>query len=195
MTQMPAGGTFGGRDRVATAEAPGVVAQPDRVAAWMELARPGDEFVYATRLRLTTLPEKSAGAAAMRALAGAGLVLLFQRGAGDSEGRWRNYVARRTARPMPIVAAGTSAAATDPVTASAAVENAVLAVLTRRAALARPCPSLRDLARLTGFDSAACDAAMHALADAQVIHIGHVPAPTRRVVTIVATGQATGMAK
>ncbi|MFD1951887.1 hypothetical protein ACFSGX_14025 [Sphingomonas arantia] len=178
-------------DRPVAGEAVGVVAAPDRVSAWMAVAQPGDEFVYATRLRLRLLPAKSPGAAAMRSLAEAGLVQLFQRLAGDSEGQWRNYVARRTSRPMLLDDDGDATVSRS----DAVAEDAVLEVLTRRAALARPCPSLRELAQLTELPNEACDAAMRALAEKNVIHIGTVPAPTRRVVTILATGQATGAAR
>jgi len=78
-------------------EAPGIVASPDRVTAWMLVAKAGDQFVYATRVRL---PVGSKGAAAMRDLSDRGLVRLFQRpikGGGMS-----NYVAERSSKPLPV---------------------------------------------------------------------------------------------
>ncbi len=57
-------------------EAPGVVASPTRIDAWMEVAKHGDVFTYATRL---CLPVNSAGAKRMRDLATLGLVVLTRR--------------------------------------------------------------------------------------------------------------------
>ena len=179
--------------RVTEPAARGIVARPDRIAAWMLVARPGDEFVYATRLRTAALPKDSAGAAKMRDLHAAGLVILFQRNAGDSEGQWRNYVARRTQAAVPQPKTALAKAST--VGVGPAAVDAVLAILTKRALLGRPCPSETMLSSLTGLDGAVCAAVMRVLVEDGAIHVETAPAPTARFVTILATGQRTGVAK
>lgn len=172
-------------------EAAGVVASPDRIAAWLLCAKAGDEFVYATRCGL---PPASPGAKAARDAQGLGLVMLFQRALpGRKE---RNYVAKRTAKVMPVnLAPVDRAPANDgaPIDEEARALTAVLDLLRRAARFQRPCPTNFALARRANVTRDDVERVMDLLATMGLIRIQRAPAPTLRQVTIVGTGHRTGL--
>jgi hypothetical protein len=171
-------------------EAPNMVASPERIRAWVEHARSGDEFVYASRAGLFSA--RSAGMAEMRGFAERGLVELTQRPITGSNRR--NYVARRT---------GKTFAEQRPPQAEATVRqfiedearaiDALLPILERAARFNRPCPTDTDLAKRTGIDRDEVKAVLETMADQGRIRVQAAPAPTLRFITIVATGHRTGM--
>ena len=71
--------------------------------------------------------------------------------------------------------------------------NAVLPLLQRAARFARPCPTDAHMAERVGLTGAEVASAILSLADANVIRVRAMPAPTLRMVTIVATGHRTGL--
>ncbi len=171
-------------------EAAGVVAAPERIAAWLVCAKAGDEFVYATRCGL---PVASPGAKAAREACALGLVQLFQRGVPGL--RQRNYVARRTAKPMPVAREAEPAAANDlrHVDDEARALNAVLDLLSRAARFQRPCPTDFALARRAKVAREDIERVMDLLQTMGLIRVRRAPPPTLRQVTIVGTGQRTGL--
>lgn len=172
-------------------EAAGVVASPDRIAAWLLVAKRGEEFVYATRC---SLPPASPGAKTARDASGLGLVTLFQRKLPDR--REYNYVAKRTAKAMPVKpVASTPAPANDgsPIDEEARALTAVLDLLRRAARFQRPCPTDFALARRANVPRGDVERVMDLLATMGLIRIQRAPAPTLRQVTIVGTGHRTGM--
>lgn len=82
----------------ATDEAPGVVASPERIDAWMRVAKAGDTFLYATR---ACLPVRSVGAKRMYELATRGLVCLT-RPRSKLDPTVFNYTATRTSKVSPL---------------------------------------------------------------------------------------------
>lgn len=68
----------------------------EEVERWMDIAKPGDELVYASG---RSLPRTAAAVRAVRELYDAGEVELVQRRRGDGAGF--NYVAQRRKRPVP----------------------------------------------------------------------------------------------
>lgn len=172
-------------------EAAAVVAAPERIAAWLLCAKPGDEFVYATRCGL---PPASPGAKAARDAQGLGLVTLFQRALpGRKE---RNYVAKRTAKAMPVKPIACSPAPANdgaPVDDEARALTAVLDLLRRAARFQRPCPTDFALARRAKVPRGDIERVMDLLATMGLIRVQRAPAPTLRQVTIVGTGHRTGM--
>lgn len=175
---------------VVTDEAPGVVAPPDRIAAWLLCAKPGDEFVYATRCGL---PVASPGAKAARDAYAAGLVTLVQRPVQGQ--RERNYVARRTARALGIAPLAERTPANDRphVDSEIRTMNAVLDLLRRAAKFTRPCPTDFALARRAGVGREDVKRVMQLAQDMNLIRVQRAPAPTLRQVTIVGTGHRTGL--
>lgn len=175
-------------------EAPGIVASPARIDAWMEVASTGDVFLYATR---SCLPVNSAGAKHMRALAGRGLVVLTQpRSTLDTT--VFNYRAHRTdkqtalTRPTRPVLAAPSVKLVDD---EAAIVDALLPVLTRFAQHARPCPTDKQLAEKARLTEAHVKAGLEAMVAAHLIKVLGCAAPTYRRVVIVSTGAITGLAR
>ena len=174
-------------------EAPGVVASVERIDAWMEIAKPGDRFVYATRL---CLPVHSAGAKRMRDLSDGGLVMLT-RPRSQVEPTLFHYMATRTrkacalTRPeRPRLDAPSSPVPSGEVDAV----NALLPVLERFAAARRPCPTNKALAERAGLPEELIRPTLDAMVHAHLIIVQGVRAPTSRRVVIVATGAATGFA-
>ncbi|MBD8677945.1 hypothetical protein [Sphingomonas sp. CFBP 13720] len=174
-------------------EAPGIVASPERIDAWMEVAKPGDRFVYASRL---SLPAASKGAAHMRALAKRGLVALTQARSKVDPAIF-HYCAQRTpaatalTRPTRPKLAVTPAVLAD---GEAAVVDALLPVLERFARHGRPCPTDKQLAARAKLTEDGVKAGLAALAASHLIRVQKVSAPTLRRIIIVATGQITGLA-
>ncbi len=174
-------------------EAPNVVATPAMIDAWMERARPGDLFVYASR---AYLPRGSAGGARMRQLADRGLVHLFQaRSAVDPS--IFNYRAVRTAkasaltRPVrPVLAAPAASVSID----EAAAIDALLPVIERFAAKGRPCPTDKQLGERCGLSADAIAPTLEAMVASHLIRIQGARAPTYRRILILSTGAITGFA-
>ncbi|MFZ3483892.1 hypothetical protein [Sphingomonas sp. 3-13AW] len=172
-------------------EAPGVVASPERLAAWLATAAKGDEFVYATRC---ALPVGCAAARVAREAFEAGLVTLFQRRLRDRPER--NYVARRTASPLPVRGGGVARAGEHVhVDNEAEVHDRVLVLLTRAARFQRPCPTNAAIARRAGITLNQAKGAVAILKKTGLIRVEWAPAPTLRRVTIVGTGLKTGMVR
>lgn len=171
-------------------EAAGVVAAPERIAAWLVCAKAGDEFVYATRCGL---PVASAGSKAAREACDLGLVQLFQRSLPGR--RERNYVARRTAKSMPVAREAEPTAANDvpQIDDEARALTDVLDLLSRAARFQRPCPTDFTLARRAKVQRGDIERVMDLLQTMGLIRIRRAPAPTLRQVTIVGTGHRTGL--
>jgi hypothetical protein len=174
-------------------EAPGIVASPERIDAWMEVAKPGDRFVYATRL---CLPVASRGAARMRELEKRGLVVLT-RPRSTLDATVFNYTAHRTAtmtamarphRPKLVAPAVVLA------DGEAALIDALLPVLERFAHHGRPCPTDKQLAARARLTEEAVKAGLAAMAAAHLIRVQGCAAPTYRRIIIIATGAQTGLA-
>lgn len=174
-------------------EAPGVVASVARIDAWMEVAKAGDRFVYATRM---CLPAASKGAKRMLALAESGLVCLT-RPRSQAEPTLFHYMATRTSkaciltRPERPKLVAPSAVIAD---GEAEAVNKLLPVLERFASARRPCPTDRGLAERAGLSEAAIRPTLDAMVQAHLILVQGVRPPTSRRIVIVSTGAATGVA-
>lgn len=175
-------------------EAPGVVASPERIDAWMEIAKHGDVFTYATRL---CLPVNSAGAKRMRQLEQLGIVLLT-RPRSTLDPTVFNYRATRTAKPTamtrpvrPVLVAPSAKLVDD----EAAIVDALLPVLERFAQHARPCPTDKQLADKARLTEDAVKAGLEAMVAAHLIKVLGCAAPTYRRVVVVSTGAITGLAR
>jgi hypothetical protein len=175
-------------------EAPGIVASPARIDAWMEVAKTGDVFLYATRL---CLPVNSAGAKHMRALASRGLVVLT-RPRSTLDPSVFHYRAHRTdvptalTRPARPVLVAPSAKLVDD---EAAIVDALFPVLERFAQHGRPCPTDKQLAGKAKLTEAAVKAGLEAMVAAHLIKVLGCAAPTYRRIVIVGTGAITGLAR
>ncbi len=173
--------------------APGIVALPEWIDAWMEVAKPGDRFLYATRCGL---PIGNPGAGRMRELADRGLVeLTQQRSALDRS--VHNYFARRTEKPTalakpdrPKLVAPSAPLADD----EATIIDALLPVLERFANHGRPCPTDKQLAARARLTEDAVKAGLVAMTAAHLIGVQKVAAPTLRRIVIIASGARTGLA-
>ena len=175
-------------------EAPGVVASPTRIDAWMEVAKHGDVFTYATRL---CLPVNSAGAKRMRDLAALGLVVLT-RPRSTIDPTVFNYRAQRTGKPTPLtrpVRAVLTAPSAKLVDDEAAIVDELLPVLERFALHGRPCPTDKQLADKARLTEAEVKAGLEAMVAAHLIKVLGCAAPTYRRVVIVGTGAITGIAR
>jgi len=174
-------------------EAPGVVASPARIDAWMEVAKAGDVFLYATR---ACLPVGSAGAKRMRDLAARGLVVLT-RPRSTLDPTVFNYRAHRTSTPTPLTrpCRPTLVVPSAPlVDAEAAIVDALLPVLQRFAQHGRPCPTDKQLAGKARLTEDAVKHGLTAMVAAHVIQIQGCAAPTYRRVLILSNGSMTGIA-
>jgi hypothetical protein len=175
-------------------EAPGVVASPERIEAWIEVAKQGDVFTYATRL---CLPVNSAGAKLMRQLEALGLVVLT-RPRSTLDPTIFNYRAQRTGKATPMtrpvrpVLVAPSAKLVDD---EAAIVDALLPVLERFARHGRPCPTDRQLADKTRLTEAEVKAGLEAMVAAHFIKVLGCAAPTNRRIFIVGSGAITGIAR
>lgn len=175
-------------------EAPGVVASPKRIDAWMEIAKEGDVFTYATRL---CLPVNSAGAKRMYDLAQLGLVELT-RPRSTIDPTIFNYRARRTAKPSPLtrpvrpVLAAPSAALVDD---EVAIVDALLPVLERFAHHGRPCPTDKQLGDRARLAETEVKSGLEAMVAAHLIKVLGCAAPTYRRIVIVGSGAITGIAR
>jgi hypothetical protein len=153
------------------------------VDAWAERAGIGEEIPYATG----SLTAGAAAPARMRALAHAGIVVLFQRRINGM----LHYFARRTAQPFPLTMLAT-AASKQPATHDEA--QRVLLVLKRVAAKGGPCPSNRELAKLAELrDGDQASYRLRCLRDAGLIRMHATAQLPGRQVTIAATGKTTGV--
>lgn len=170
-------------------EAQNVVASPERIRAWLTMAKPGDEFVYASRC---WLPAGAPGAETARVLQAQGLVYLFQR---PVSGRLvRNYVMQRSSQPL--ASPDTRPPASAPREEREEVEIAarrVLPILERAAQFGRPCPTNMQIALRADVEREIVPHAIERLRTGGLIAVRAVPAPTLRVVTIADTGASTGM--
>lgn len=175
---------------VMTDEAPGVIASVARIDAWMEVAKAGDRFVYATR---AMLPLGAQGAVHMRLLAQRGLVLLV-RPRCVAEPTLFNYTAVRTSKPTAMERPVRAILAPRVIDAEAELVDALLPVLERAARFGRPCPTDRQLAQKSGLSADQIEPALHALVLANLIRVHQAPRPTLRRVVIVASGAQTGLA-
>lgn len=175
-------------------EAPGIVASPARIDAWMEVAKKGDVFLYATR---SCLPINSAGKKHILALAERGLVVLTQPRS-SLDPTVFNFRAQRTGKPTamtrphrPMLVAPSVALVDD----EAAIIDALLPVLKRFAQHGRPCPTDKQLASKAMLSEAAVKAGLEAMVAAHLIKVLGCAAPTYRRVVIVSTGAITGLAR
>ena len=174
-------------------EAPGIVASPDRIDAWMEVAKEGDRFLYATR---AYLPAGSRGAARMRELAVRGLVE-FSRPRSTLDPSVFNYQARRTAKPTAMTKPERPKLALSPVSlvdGEAAIVDALLPIVSRFARHGRPCPTDKQLAERASLSEAEVVAGLRAMVASHLIVIHGCAGPTNRRIVIVATGHITGLA-
>lgn len=171
-------------------ELPSVVASVARIDAWMEIAKPGDVFVYATR---ATLPIASAGAKRMYELAKRDLVCLT-RPRSTLDPSVFNYRATRTSKSTALSKPMRAMLSAPLIDAEPALIDALLPVLTRLARFGRPCPTNNQLASRSGLAVDQIDAALAALVLAGLIRIQSLPRPTMRRIVIVATGEQTGVA-
>ena len=174
-------------------EAPGVVASPARIDAWLEIAKPGDRFVYATRL---CLPINSAGRKRMLVLENRGLVCLT-RPRSTLDATVFKYTATRTSKPTaltrpdrPVLTSDSAPLVDDEV----AIVDALLPVLERFAQAGRPCPTDKQLAERARLSEEAVKLGLEAMAAANLIRVQGMAAPTYRRVTILRTGAITGIA-
>lgn len=174
-------------------EFPGIVASVDRIDAWMAVAKPGDRFVYATRM---SLPRVSAGAARMRELAARDLVHLV-RPRSTIEPTIFNYTAIRSSVPSaltrpdrPKLGVPLAALTHD----EAAAIDALLPVLERFASKGRPCPTDKQLAERSGLPFDAVAPTLAAMAASHLIRIQGARGPTNRRILILSTGAITGLA-
>lgn len=174
-------------------EVPNFVAGVDRIDAWMEVAKVGDRFVYASRV---TLPRSSAGIARMRDLAARGLVNLCQRRS-TVDRTFSNYIAQRTSVPTALTKPQRRllSVAVEPIAdGEAAVIDAMLPVLERFARHGRPCPTDRQLADKANLTEDAVKAGLKAMVAANLIRVNGCAAPTYRRIIILASGLITGIA-
>ena len=175
-------------------EAPGVVASPERIEAWIEIAKQGDVFTYATRL---CLPVNSAGAKRMRQLEALGLVVLT-RPRSTLDPTIFNYRAQRTGKATPMtrpvrpVLVAPSAKLVDD---EAEIVDALLPVLERFARHGRPCPTDKQLADKARLTEAEVKAGLQAMVAAHLIKVLGCAAPTNRRIVIVGSGAVTGFAR
>lgn len=175
-------------------EAPGIVASPTRIDAWMETAKAGDTFLYATR---ACLPIGSAGAKRMRDLSDRGLVMLTRTRA-PLDPTVFNYKAVRTSKPCALTKPARPklcAVAGPVVPAEAASIDALLPVLTRFASRGRPCPTDKQLAERASLSADAVPDVLAAMIASNLIRVEGVSAPTYRRILILSTGAMTGFAK
>ena len=175
-------------------EAPGVVASPPRIAAWMEVAKPGDVFTYATRL---CLPVNSAGAKRMRELAALDLVVLT-RPRSTIDPTVFNYRAQRTSKPTPLtrpVRAVLTAPSAKLVDNEVAIVDSLLPVLERFAQHGRPCPTDKQLGDRARLSETEVKSALEAMVAAHLISVLGCAAPTYRRIVIVGSGAITGIAR
>lgn len=171
-------------------EAPVMVADPQRIEAWAEHAKAGDEFVYASRAGMFAANNPSLAMA--RALHQLKLVELIQR---PIKGSFqRNYVARRTAVPIRAAVPRERGAARDFVEDEAAAIDAVLPLIARAARFGRPCPTDVQLAERARLERSEIKPLLEAMETLGLIRVQAAPAPTLRMITIVATGHRTGLA-
>ena len=174
-------------------EAPGIVASPERIAAWMAVAKSGDRFVYATRL---CLPVASSGARRMRELADRGLVYLT-RPRSSVDASMFNYTAERSSRPTPLTRPDRTrlvAAAKSIADGEAAAIDALLPVLERFARAGRPCPTDRQLGQRADLPEAAIRSTLEAMVASHLIRVQGAAPPTYRRIIILASGAITGIA-
>lgn len=174
-------------------EMTGMVAGVDRINAWLAVAKPGDRFIYATRMML---PSASAGAARMRELAKRGLVTLV-RPRSTLDPTIFNYTAYRTSVPTALMrpARPRLAVAAEPIAdGEAAVIDALLPVLERFARYGRPCPTDRQLADKAGLAEDDVKSGLEAMVAANLIRVHGCAAPTYRRIFILSTGLITGIA-
>ena len=174
-------------------EAPGMIATVAQVDAWLEHAKYGDVFVYVTG---TCLPIRSGGAARMRDLAARGLVHLTQKRVAPGAAM-TNYRAQRSNKPSALSKPTRSTLSIDKaelVDDEATLVNSLLPLLARAAKHGRPCPTDAQLAERAMLRRDDIAPALEVLRAAGLIHIQSAPAPTLRRVTILATGERTGLA-
>lgn len=175
-------------------EAPGIVASPARIDAWMEVAKKGDVFLYATR---SCLPMNSAGAKHMRDLASRNLVVLTQPRSTLDPSVF-NYRAHRTDTPTALTRPARSvlvAPSVKLVDDEAAIVDALFPVLERFAQHGRPCPTDKQLATKAVLTEAAVKAGLEAMIAAHMIKVLGCAAPTYRRIIIVSTGAITGLVR
>lgn len=174
-------------------EFPGIVASVDRIDAWMALAKPGDRFVYATRM---SLPRVSAGAARMRELAARDLVHLV-RPRSTIDPTIFNYTAIRSSVPSALTRPERPKLGVPPALLThdeAAAVDALLPILERFASKGRPCPTDKQLAERSGLSFAAIAPTLAAMVASHLIRIQGARGPTNRRILILSTGAITGLA-
>jgi hypothetical protein len=169
----------------------GVVAAPERLIGWAEIAKAGSEFVYATR---AYLPNGSPGAKTARELAARGILHLKQRRiAGTPD---FNYIAERSGAPWSVAPERPKPKNPHYRATSGEAEaiNALYPILTRAAQFGRPCPTDVQMSERSGVEPIGVKLALNAMEQIGMIRIEPAKAPTLRFITIVATGHRTGLA-
>ena len=174
-------------------EFPGIVASVERIDAWMAVAKPGDRFVYASRM---SLPRVSAGAARMRELAARDLVHLV-RPRSTIDPTIFNYTAIRSSVPSALTRPERPKLGVPPVPLThdeAAAIDALLPILERFASKGRPCPTDKQLAERSGLSFDAVAPTLAAMVAGHLIRIQGARGPTNRRILILSTGAITGLA-
>ena len=173
--EMTGSPSFGGTGKCMTAEA---------VEAWVKAARAGDELIYAEG----HLPVWAKAPRRLRDLYADGLVALTM----DHRQTPKHYIAQRTARSWPASArprrrVGRQIPNKDP-------HLAVLAeLLAEWAERGEPCRTNAAIARLMGIaDKVRVSYLLRCLVGEGLIRNVAIAEPPFRVITIVATGKATG---
>lgn len=168
-----------------------MVASPERIRAWLSMAATGDQFLYATWARA---PGNHPGAVLMRTLAGKGIVHLKQKRVGTS--LVHRYTAERSSKPIETPAPRAVLSARLALIAEGETDlvNTLMQQLMRAARFRLPCPTDAQMARRAGVVPEVVPVAMAAMVEAGMIRVHAAPAPTLRRVTIVDSGDVTGMA-
>lgn len=168
-----------------------VVASPERIRAWLSIAAPGDQLLYATRASsLGNAP----GAVLMRTLASKCLVHLKQRRVGRS--LVHNYIAERSSKALAVPAARPKLSAKLDMIGDDEVGlvNALMEQLNRAARFRLPCPTDAQMARKAGMPVEFVPPLMQVMVSSGLIRVHSAPAPTLRTVTIVNSNETTGVA-
>ena len=156
----------------------------ETIQEWMEAARAGDEIHYCSDF----IPRRAAGPRHVRALYDRGLVEIYGR---RIDGVW-HYIARRTrARDFVWIDELSTIA---PATAAQLDAERLLEALRLAADRGQPCPANALLGRALGLGSGDRVSYLFKLLRRQgAIQVEPIAEEPKRRVTIVATGQSTGV--
>jgi len=150
------------------------------VEAWVTMAEPGDELVYATGI---ALPASAPAVVAVRDLVADGLVRTHMRRVGKG---FEYFAIRRAPEVNPVQPPRHVAPPRDD------GDTRVLRVLTRAANLRQVCPTNAEIARECGLkDAVAASYRLRKLIADGAIKSEDQGPNQRRIVTIVGTGAST----